>query len=248
MPQGFAAALGHDLDRQAAVEIGRRRLEIVKCGFLARKQRIDEGVVLRARQRAIDVIGARAAGTNLVVARLKPDDVEIDRVAVHDRRDGVEEGERSFAGQGAQRVGERRRRQRAGGDDDVVPLGRRFENLLAADVDERLAFQRRGDGGGKAVTIDRERAARRQLVGVGGVQHQRAEPAHFGMEEADGAAVRVIGAERVRADELGELPRFMHGSRTHRAHLMQHHGHAATRDLPGSLGTGKAAADHVDGS
>ena len=134
-------------------------------------------------------------------------------------------------------VGERRRRQRAGGDDDVVPLGRRFENFLAADVDERLAFERRGDGGGKAVTIDRERAARRQLVGVGGVQHQRAEPAHLGMEEADGAAVRVVGAERVRADELGELLGFVHGSRTHRAHLMQHHRHAAARDLPGGLGT-----------
>ena len=45
--QGFAAALGHHFDRQAAVEIGRRRLEIVKCGLFAGKQRIDEGVVLR---------------------------------------------------------------------------------------------------------------------------------------------------------------------------------------------------------
>ena len=108
----------------------------------------------------------------------------------------------------AQRLGERRRRQRPGGDDDVVPLGRRLENFLAADVDERLAFERRGDGGGKAVTIDRECAARRQLVGVGGVQHQRAEPAHLGVEKADGAAVRIVGAERVRADELGEVAPF----------------------------------------
>ena len=127
-------------------------------------------------------------------------------------------------------------------------VGRRFENFLAADVDERLALERRGDGGGKAVTIDRERAARRQLVGVGGVQHQRAEPAHFGMKETDGAAVGIVGAERVRADQLGELPCFVHGSRTHRAHLMQHHRHAAARDLPGGLGTRQAAADHVNGS
>ena len=124
---------------------------------------------------------------------------------------------------------------------------RRFENFLAPDVDERLAFERRGDGGGKAVTIDRERAARRQLVGVGGVQHQRAEPAHLGVKEADGAAVGVVGAERVRADQLGELPGLVHGSRAHRAHLMQHHGHAAARDLPGGLGTRKAAANHVNG-
>jgi hypothetical protein len=29
---------------------------------------------------------------------------------------------------------------------------------------------------------------------------------------------------------------------------MQHHGHAAARDLPGGLGTGKAAANDVNGS
>src|SRR4029077_1239358 len=122
----------------------------VERGFFRRQQRIDESVVLRAGQRAIDVIGARAAGTGFVVARLKPNHVEIDRVAVHDRRNGVEESERVFAGQPAQRVGERRRRQRAGGNDDVVPLGRRLENFLAADVDEWLAFERGGGGGGEA--------------------------------------------------------------------------------------------------
>ena len=122
------------------------------------------------------------------------------------------------------------------------------KNFLAADVDQRLAFERRGDGGGKAVAIDRERAAGRQLVGVGGVHHQRAEPAHLGVQEADGAAVRIIGAERVRADEFGELPGFMRGGRAHRAHLVQHHGHAAARDLPGSLGAGEAAADDMNGS
>ena len=78
--------------------------------------------------------------------------------------------------------------------------------------------------------------------------HQRSKPAHFGMQEADGAAVRVVGAERIRADELGELPGLVRGSRTHRPHLVQHHGHATARDLPGGLGTGEAAADDVDGS
>ena len=153
----------------------------------------------------------------------------------------------ALAGQPAHRVGERRRGQRAGGDDDVVPLGGRFGDFLAADVDEGLAFERRGDGGGEAVAVDRERAARRHLVGVGGVQDQRAEPAHLGVEQPDGAAVRVVGAERVRADELGER-RLVRGGRAHRAHLMQHHRHAAARDLPGGLGPREAAADHVNGS
>ena len=47
-------------------------------------------------------------------------DVEMD-----DRRDGVEEGERVGAGRLGDRLGERRRGQRAGGDDRLVPLGRR---------------------------------------------------------------------------------------------------------------------------
>ena len=89
--QRLAAALGHHFDRQAAVEIRRRRLEIVERDFVAGEQRVDEGVVLFARQRTIDVVGAGAAGAGLVVARLKPGDIEIDRVAVNDRRDSVEE-------------------------------------------------------------------------------------------------------------------------------------------------------------
>ena len=104
-PNGFigpwrkrlAPALGHHLDRQAAVEIG-RALPFVERDLVAGDQRVDEGVVLLARERAVDVVGAGAAGTFLVVARLEPGDAEVDGVAMHDRRDGVEEGERVRAG------------------------------------------------------------------------------------------------------------------------------------------------------
>ena len=44
---------------------------------------------------------------------------------MHDRRDGVEEGERVLAGQLADRLGERGRGERPGGDDDAVPIRRR---------------------------------------------------------------------------------------------------------------------------
>ena len=98
MAQRFPAALGHHLDRQATVEIGRGRFEFVECDLVAGQQRIDEAFVLRARQRAIDVIGAGSGGSGFVVTRLEPGNVEIDRIAMHDRRDGVEEGERGFAG------------------------------------------------------------------------------------------------------------------------------------------------------
>ena len=98
MTQRFAAALGHDFDRQATVEIGRAGLPVVEGSLVAGEQRVDESVVLLAREWAIDVIGAGAAGPGLVIARLEPGLIEIDRVAMHDRGDGVEKGELFLAG------------------------------------------------------------------------------------------------------------------------------------------------------
>ena len=95
--QRLAPALGHDLDRQAAVEIG-RAFPFLELGLVAGDQRVDEGVVLRLVHRAVDVVLAGAAGPDLVVARLEPADVHVDRVEMDDRRDGVEEGERIGAG------------------------------------------------------------------------------------------------------------------------------------------------------
>ena len=94
-------------------------------GLVAGDERVDEGVVLLARERAIDVVGAGAAGPGFVVARLEPGLIEIDRLAMHDRRDGVEKGERVFAGERADGGGEIGRGERAGGDDDAVPFVRR---------------------------------------------------------------------------------------------------------------------------
>ncbi len=119
-------------------------------------------------------------------------------------------------------------------------------DFLAVDLDQRLGFERRGDRGGEAVAIDRKRAAGRQLVEIGGAHHQRAEPAHLGMQQADGAALGVVGAERVRADQLGELSGLVRGGRALRPHFVQHHRHAAARKLPGGLGTGEAAADDMN--
>ena len=89
--QRFPAALGHHFDRQAAVEIG-RVLEVLELGLLGGEQRVDEILVLIAIQGAVDVIGAAAAGSGLVVARLQPGLAHVDRIAMHDRRDSVEKG------------------------------------------------------------------------------------------------------------------------------------------------------------
>ena len=167
--QGLAAALGHHLDRQAAVEIG-RALELAELGLLRREQRVDEGLVLVAAHRAVDVgRGALAARALLVVARLHPGDVHVDRVAVDDRRDGVEEGERALAGEA--RRSRRRAAPEVSGPVAMTTLsqsaGREARDLAALERDERVGQHRALDGGRKAVAVDGERAARRHLVRVG---------------------------------------------------------------------------------
>ena len=132
MPQRLAAALGHHLDRQAAVEIGRVGLPVLEVDLFAFEQRVDEGVVLLFRHRAVDVIGAGAAGPDLVVARLEPGHRHVDGIPVHDRRNGIEEGQRAFVGEPADRLRQRRRGEGAGGHDHVAPVRRRQAGDLGA--------------------------------------------------------------------------------------------------------------------
>ena len=122
------------------------------------------------------------------------------------------------------------------------------EDFFTADFDQRLAFQRRADRRGKSIAVDRERPAGGQLVVIRRAHDERGKPPHLGMEETDGASLRIVGPERVGTNELGKSGRLVYGGRANRPHFMQDHGHAPARDLPGRLGTGKAAADHMDGS
>ena len=55
----------------------------------------------------------------------------------------------------------------------------------------------------KSLAIDRKRGAGGHARRVGGAHHERAEPPHLFLEQADGV-VELVAAERVAADELGE--------------------------------------------
>ena len=246
--EGLTPALGHDLDRQAAVEIRRRGLKIVEGDLIAGEQRVDEGRILSARQRTIDIVRPRSAGSRLVIARLQPSDRHVDRIAVHDRRDRVEKCQRLFAGQLRYDIRKRRRGEGTGRDDDIVPVLRRWaRDLLATKLDQRMGFERGGDRGRKAIAIDRQRAAGRHLIGIGRPHHQRAEAAHFLVQQANGIVLRIIGAERVRAHQLGKPRGLVHGGHAQRAHLVEHHRHPARCDLPGRLAAAEAAADDMNG-
>ena len=103
------------------------------------------------------------------------------------------------------RLGQGRGGQRPAGDDDVAPILRRpAGDLLADHGDVGMVVDRARHGVGKAVPIDRQRAAGRQLVLVGRAHDQRTAAPHLLMQQADGILLVVVGAEAVGADQLGE--------------------------------------------
>ena len=141
--------------------------------------------------------GAAAAGARLVVARLEPGDLEIDRLAIDDRCDGIEERKGALAGQFLQGVGQARRREGTRRNDDAAPGARRQrDDLFPTNLDQRLIRQRLLNGGAEPVAIDSEGGPGGDAVGIGGDHDQRSDPAHFRVQQTDGAA-RVIGPERV---------------------------------------------------
>ena len=76
-----------------------------------------------------------------------------------DRRNGIEEGERVLARELGDRVRERGRGERPGGDDYALPVrGRQPRDLLAADIDQRMGGERGGDGCREPVAIDCQRS------------------------------------------------------------------------------------------
>jgi hypothetical protein len=67
----------------------------------------------------------RAARARLVITGLEPGDLHVDGLAVDDRCDGIEEGERIRAGRSADRFGEIRCGEGTRGDDREIPRLRR---------------------------------------------------------------------------------------------------------------------------
>ncbi len=125
-------------------------------------------------------------------------------------------------------------------------VGRRRGDELAADLDQRLGVDRGGDPGGEGVAVDGQRRSRRHPRCVGLAQHQRAEAAHLGVDQPDGVMLGIVGAEAVRADELGERVGVVRLGRVDPAHLVEHHRHPGARRLPRRLATGEPAADDVE--
>ena len=247
MTQGLGTAFRHHLDRQAAIEIG-NMFPFLEDRLLAFDQRVHKCLVLVLVHRAVDIILAGATRPDLVVPRLEPGNVHVDRIAMNDRCDGIEEGKRSRSRFLADGFGKPGRRQRSCSDDDIVPLfGRKAGHFLANHRDQRLGFDRSGYRIRKAVAIDRESAACGHLVAIGRRHDQRSGEPHFRMQNAHRTGGRIIRAKRIRADQFGKAIGLVGVGHALAAHFVEDHGNAAAGNLPGRFRAGETAADYVDG-
>jgi len=214
--------------------------------FLGRHYRRDEGSVARFVEGAIDV-STFFPRLPLVVTRLHPADVEVDRLLVRDRRDGIEEGEAVVLCERADRLRQRVGGERSGRDDDIGPVFRRqARDFAALNGNVRMVFQRPGHRCGKSVTIHGKRAACRQAMRVGRTQDQGARAAHLFVQQADGIVLGVIRTERVGAHELRQPVCLVRIGSAHRPHLVQHHARAVFRRPPSRFAACQPAANDVD--
>src|SRR5262245_9916451 len=246
--QGVAAGLGHHLDRQAALKIGRGGFPGLEARFFGGEERGNEGFVLALSHGTINVVGARAAGAGLVIARLTPGDLGIDAVEMHDRRNGIEKSQFALTGELLDGGRQGWRRERTGGDDDAVPLGRRQAgNLGSLDRNQGMAVERPRHRASEVVAIDGERPARGQLVSIAGGHDQGARAPHLLVQQSDRVRASIVGAEGIGADELGQGVGLVGFGHPGRAHFVQDDAHPGAGDLPGSLAAGESAADDMNG-
>ncbi len=204
-------------------------------------QPLVEGQILVLVHRAVDVVLALA----LVPARREPRGIHVDRVAVDDRRERIEEGERLAAGFGSDSCGKRCGGERAGGDDRRA-VGQCVDPF-AYQRDVRMPVDRLGHAVREIVAVDGECGAGRDTVDIGLPHDQRAERAQFLVEQPDRVAFCVVRAEAVRTDEFGEAVGLMRGRAfAAAAHFGEAHLEARFGELPGGFGTGEAAADDVN--
>ena len=128
-----------------------------------------------------------------------------------DRGDRVEKGERIGPGLGGDRLRQPGCGERAGGDDRET-LGGEEINALTHDLDVGVGGDARGDLGGEALAINRQRRPGGDAVLVGAGHDQRAQAAHFLVEQPDGIIVGVIRAEAVRAHHFRKVVGFVRRS------------------------------------
>ena len=202
--------------------------------FLGRGQRVPECVVLVFGERAVDVV--RRA---LAVARGDIGGVHVNALRGHDGRGRVVKVQEVAAHLAVDRVEQRVRGQRAGRDDHL-PF-RDLGHLAVDHLDVRMGLDFLGHRARKRFAVNRERAACLDAVCVRAGEDQAVQTAQLLFEQAGGIG-QLVRAQRVRADQLGEVVRVVRRAVLRGLHLMQAHLNAALRELPRSLAAREARA------
>ena len=247
MPQGLDTALGHNFDRQAAIEIG-CAFPLLEFGLAAVKQCLDECTVLFLVHWAVDVVLASAAGADLVVSGLEPADIQVDRIEMDDRRDCVEEGQRVRACCCGNRIRERGCGEGTRCEYDAWSQSRgQAGHFFANNGDERMRLQSRGDRGGKAIAVNRQRTSSRNLVRIPAAMINDPASRISACKQPDGIGLGVIGTKRIGTDQFRQTVRPVRIRAAHRAHLVKDGRNAGLGCLPCGFGAGETAADDMNG-
>jgi len=114
---------------------------------------------------------------------------------INDRRERVEKGERILARLSTDGLREQGGGQRAGRDDRGA-IGQGVDPLTH-EVDVGVRGDRLGHGLRECIAVDRQCRPRRHAVPVGLTHDQRAERAHFLMQQPDGIRFGVVRTEAV---------------------------------------------------
>ena len=140
VPQRIASARRHHFNRQAAIEIGRVFFPFLKIRRVAFYQRVEKSIILRLVHRAVDIVLAGATGAKLVITRLVPANIHIHAVAINNRCNRIKKRQLVAAGHFADKLRQGRRGERAGCDDDMLPVGRNFSHFGARDCNVWVRF------------------------------------------------------------------------------------------------------------
>ena len=218
---------------------------MLEVGFFAVEQSLDEGFILFAGHRAVDIVLAVTLRPDLVPARLHPSDIHVDAVLVDNRRDGIEKGQGIFARRCADAFRKSHGGQRTRGDDGQSALGQLIDPL-AYNFNIRMFGQAFGYAVGEMVPVDRQRRASRQTMLVAFADDDRIQVAHFLVQKTDGIFLGIVGTKTVRAYQFGQtlgLVRRSHLAAA--AHLGKAYFYALFRKLPGCFRSGEAAANDM---
>ena len=214
-------------------------LEVLFDDTSRRNELVDEGLVLLLGEGGVKIV----CRTALVITRLGEHDASVNRIGLDDGGCRVVERKTLRTELDGKLGGKCIGSERASRDD-----GRTFGNaraLLVYELDVGRCVDETLHGSGEFVAIDCERTACSHTRVKGAGKEFGAEHGELVLERAC-RRLGVDALERVRADELGDVTRLVHGRGTLGAHLDKTYENPTRGELQRGLATGEPCPDDRD--